>query len=47
MRQGSFAIVLLFTSTLLAQTNPNAQQPPEKPKPAVPGSPVAPPHLPH
>ena len=43
MKQACFAIVLLFTSTLLGQNNPNAQQPPEKPKPAVPGSQVAPP----
>ena len=43
---GRFAISLFFTSTLLAQSNPNAAQqtpPSEKPKPAVPGSPVAPP----
>ena len=46
MKKGRFAIVLLFTSTLLAQANPNAPQqapPAEKPKPAVPGSQVAPP----
>ena len=46
MKLGRFAIVLLFTSTLLAQANPNASQqapPSEKPKPAVPGSPIAPP----
>ena len=46
MRLGRFAIVFLFSSTLLAQGNPNAPQPAppsEKPKPAVPGSPAAPP----
>ena len=41
MKLGRFAIVFLFSSALLAQGTPGAQQsPPEKPKPAVPGSAV-------
>ena len=44
MKLGRFAIVFLFSSALLAQGTPGAQQsPPEKPKPAVPGSAAAPP----
>jgi putative endopeptidase len=45
MKLGRFAITFLFSSALLAQGNPGApqQSPPEKPKPAVPGSTAAPP----
>ena len=46
MKHWLFAIGFLFTATLLAQADPKAAQQttsPEKPKPAVPGSQVAPP----
>jgi putative endopeptidase len=46
MKHGLLAIGFLFTATLFAQADPKAAQQttsPEKPKPAVPGSQVAPP----